>query len=35
MVAQREALAQLARTPGDNDMIKAVKDYAGDPQRDG
>jgi hypothetical protein len=29
MVAQREALAQLARTPGDSDTIKAVKDHAG------
>ena len=29
MVAQRAALAQLARMPGDSDTIRAVKDYAG------
>ena len=29
MVAQREALAQLAKAPGDLDTIRAVKDFAG------
>ncbi len=29
MVAQRAALAQLARMPGDSETIRAVKDYAG------
>jgi hypothetical protein len=28
MVAQRAALVQLAKTPGNPDLIKAVKDYA-------
>ena len=29
MVAQREALAELARTPGDFERSRPVKDYAG------